>query len=513
MKRLFIFIAVICVSLQFGFIGPFLGQTTSQTTPVVNVARTIGLQTNMTELARFDAIWDAELGSGTATTDRANLGSHATTARDSWSSTYTITAGAWESDANTCEPVGATSVGDEYNIRNAATDIFAMALYGALLDLETPGSGDTYFAATKTRLQEFEAITDFEASDVSDANECIIDLGSAVPHLLEAAWLLEDAGYTGVGEWETADKLSFAIWARDEVFPLTSWGIRARKNNWGITTYAASVAIAAYGQYLTGFDSVSEWNGATPTIRTPTNYLAIGLTRLSDWLDNSANEFDSQCQDATFEFGLQGDGAFPDELRREAGGTANCSESSLAFACGDASTGSITDCGGDTGAHFYQQKATNNLVRVCEMFRRLDGNGLRCFELTSHDNDPGTRQAPYDAMLFSTTALEAPSGTYQGIFRDYFVNDNTQGFRYVGATYYDDFCVYNALDDGNVDVRGGRDYAYTKITHREGVAYNAQLTELNVWDCTLWDDGYWDNQLPSGGEWGTDTWDNGTWGP
>lgn len=398
--------------------GPFKAAATT----VGAVARTTGLQTNVTELDRFVAL----SGSGSYASDRSSLSSHANAA---WP--YSITAGAWESDAGVCEPVGATQAGSEYEVSFAATDIFAMALSGYI------ESNATLKANARTRLLELTAITDFEAADLSGGNQCILDLGAAATHIVEAAYLLENMGYSS---WTAADRLQLVNWLSSEVFPLVSWGITSRKNNWGIVTFASALAIASYANNVVG--TINLYDGSTIT---PADYLNSASALLAKWLSTaSGDELDSDCQDAGQIFGLRSYGGFPDELRRT-GGTGNCSQTSLAF-------------DGTGTAKFYSQKTTAGLAHVCEILRRLDGDGSRCFDMTSHGGDS---TALYDAAQFA-------SGT---TFQTYALDDNTQGYRYVGGAYYADTALRAALDDGSVSVRGGRDYAYTRITHAVGVAY------------------------------------------
>ena len=418
----------------------FSGASRSYSQGFVTFSRSTGLQTNAQELNRFASLSSA----GSYLSDKTSLASHATTARDNWSSTYTITPGAWESDNTNpgnpsppnkrCEPVGHNQAAAEYEISYMATDIFAMALSGYIA-----GGTTSLYSAARTRLLELTSITDFESSDISAGNQCILDLGSAAPHIVEAAFLLEEAGYVG---WTNADRVQLSNWLATEVFPLISWGIDARKNNWGIIDLGGSLAIAAYTQG--GLPLLTKWNASTIS---PSSYISGALVPLAKWLSTAnGDELDSDCQDASQVFGLQSYGGFPDELRRSVG-NADCPETSLAF---DSPRGDST---------FYQQKTTNGLAHVCEILRRLDGNGNRCFDLVSHGGDD---EALYDAAQFSMGAT----------FQSFYLDDTTQGVRYVAGEYYDSSGLKSALEDGNgVSVRGGRDYAYTRITHAPGVAY------------------------------------------
>lgn len=493
---------------QMGFIGVMLGGGSSEDT--VPPARSTGLQTNLTELTLFHNQWVAEGGTGPIDDDRDDLGGHATTARDSWA--YDIQNTNWVTVSSRCVPSG---VGDPtstaYEIRRAATNIWAMALYGTLENINSAGTGDTYLAAARTRLLEFVLITDWTDSELSGANQCILDLASAVPHLLEAAWLLENGGYSG---WTDADRQSLASWASNEVFYLESWSNQNRKNNWGYLAMGATVAIAAYAENVEGIDSVLEWNGINSgTILTPTQYLSASVpTRLNNLLDatDSANAFDSQCQtlELTPVFGIQSYGSSPDDLRRELPvNLENCTQLDLEFSCSTAESATITSGCGE--AHTYQQKTTGAVARTCEMLRRIDGNGSRCFDLNLHS---GPNQTLYDMTLFSTTQLQAPGGTHQGVFQDFYVDGSFQAFKYVASGYYREAPLYNATDEpisAGALVRGGYDYSYTRITHRDGVAHASLDAAQNFWgtgkwgeslwsegDAALWDTNEWDAEAP-----------------
>lgn len=400
--------------------------------------RTTGLQTNVTELARFVAL----SGSGTYLSDKNSVTSHANTASP-WG-TYTLTAGNWHtsnaSGTNQCVPVG-QPYSNAYEFKDAATDIWALALSGYI------NSNNTHYANAKTHILEFTLMTGFEPSIQNGGNECALKLGAAVAHILEAAWLLENAGYAS---WTQDNRITLANWAAT-IFPVVSWPIQIRKNNWGIQTFPSAIAIASY---VEGFKSTLTKHDATTV--TPTLYIETAENLLLNWLSRkTAYVMDSDCAIALppgpYSFGLQANGSFPDELRRT-GGDVNCNQPSIAFAC----SGTIT-CS-DTGGHFYQQKSTVGLAHTCEILRRLKGTGSSCFDLRVHGGDD---PMVFDAAQFSTG----------GNFTSYYIQDTTQGFRYVAGEYYVSASLLAALDDGDVSVRGGRDYAYTRITHASGVAY------------------------------------------
>jgi hypothetical protein len=396
--------------------------------------RTQGVQTNVEELTRFAAL----SGGGTYATSLTSLLSHASTASSAWP--HSLTAGDWEADAGDCEPVGAATTDD--TIRLAATDIFALALAGYLQ------SNATYSAAAKTHIEEFEAMTGFSYGTWSGANECALHLGSAVSHIVEAAWLLEEGGY----DFDAADRLALAEWIRDEAWPVLSYPITQRKNNWAVVTLASALAAAAY---VEGGIPLLTWYDTT-TI-SPTNFISIADELLTDWKSNS-DPFDGSagdCSQVPDVYGLQDHGGYPDELRRSVG-TADCPEVSIAFDCTTS-----TSCG---NSHFYQQKATLAVIHINEILRRLDGNGIRGFDVNTHG---GAGTDAYDMANFATGG--------DGLFQDYYVHDNTQGIKYVLGEYLADDAIIDALVSGTPSVRGGRDYAYTKITHAPGVAYDYYL--------------------------------------
>lgn len=408
--------------------------------PFPSFTRTTGLKTNTTELARgSSSVWGSF---------ESSLDSNALSARDSWD--HTITPGDWSGAGGDCRPVGAAAAGnDTYDLTDIAADIYAMVLRGVKDD------DSTYFDAAYARLLEVQAITDLESADLSGANQCILDASTAVMGLTEAAWLLGEADYP---TWTLHARLDLAEWLRDEVFPLADWAAVHRKNNWGAAGLAAAYEIALFNQGSPA-DAIYGWDG---TGYTSTAYSSTTLpTLLSAHLSASvSDELDSDCAADNEVFGQQSTGAFPDELRR-VGGTANCGQTSLAYAC-SGSQPHLTGCG---QASFYQQKATNLLVRLAESLRRVEGDGADLFDLTDHG---GSNTRLVDAFRFGTTLFGSPA--YQGIALD----DNAQGARYVLGQYEQDGCIVGVLDDGSTFARGGRDLPYASITHANGVAYTGQ---------------------------------------
>lgn len=440
--------AIVLLSVLVPLCGAFLpmmggsGSSTTEVPPAF--ARLTGLQTNEIELARHVGFASLE----PYASDRADLIADATAARDAWA--HTLTAGDWESDSGRCEPVGATTAG--VDLRNAATDIFALAMAGYM------AGSDTYYAAARTRILQFTALTDFDFATETlfdGANQCTLDLGSAVSNVLEAAWLLEDVGYAS---WTLSDRVAVADWLVGEVIPVLSWAPSRRKNNWGAVALKSLVAsivyVDGYASSITIIDHLKN-----PSTTTPAAYLEfIRLTVLPRWLSASGgDELDSTCAAGGRNFGVQASGGFPDELRRTAPSPDNCDQTSMAFACpGDV-------CPQNSGAQFYQLKALNALAWTCEAFRRIDGGGAACFDLTSHG---GLNTLIEDGLLFAT------GGDYQTLG----IQATTQGVKYLAGEYFEDGCILDAADAGAPVVLGGRDVAYTKVTHAPGVANTTDAT-------------------------------------
>ena len=517
MIRAVIFTIIVILSItQLGFIGLGLGGGAGGGG---GDPRITGLQTNMVELTRFHNIWVAENGTGTATTDRNNLRIMATQFLGlGFTQARSLDPGDWSTDPvqGVCTP-GRKTVARIMPL--GAATVLSLAIYGAPLAIETPGTGavDAYFACAKTHILEFTAMTDcglntgaVKFRGAVDTNGCIEQIAVAATNIIEAAWLMEDAGYTGAGEWETANRLTLARWARDEVFYLTSWGIQAKKNYLGILSFTAPLAIAAYGEYFTGFDNVTEWAGTTSGIvRTPTQYLNVAGDRLITWLGNSVDPLDSACRRAGRVYGLQPYGGFAEALGADGfqdiainGSLVNCGRPDLFFTCGNGPSRDCDDGGVSTTAgsieFLLQQDTTTALTHTCEIFRRIDMDfGSRCFDLRTHTNNPASNEALYDAIKFSTTQLSAPGGNVNGIFKDYHIDNLNDGMRYVASTYYNDYCMYNALDDQFTPagfggaVVGGNEYPFTRITHREGVAYPTNIPATPQWDCSTWNTSNW----------------------
>lgn len=417
---------------------------------------TAGLQTSPEELDTFLSLEGSE--GGQYTTDLTALGVTALDSKDDWD--WPLTAGAWESDSGRCEPAGETTAG-QY-LGEAAADIYAMALYGYL-------TNDTdYYAAAKTRLLQLAATTDFGDDGVfSGADQCALDLGTAVPVAIEAALLLEQE-YVN---WSAADRLAVATWAAEETVPLTSWAAISRKNNWGFLGLSAMIATSYYAQG--GIALLDVHDGLVA----PADYLANADELLAAQLSTSDPLIAASpdCSTAGQPYGLQTHGGFPDELRRT-GGTTNCGDDTITevmgacVAAGDCATGT---------AHFYQQKATNAFSRIAESLRRIDGNGARGFDLATHG---GSNEALYDAASFSTSGFTT------------FVQDTTMGFVHVACSYYNlpELCALS--DSENVPLRGGLDQPYTRITHAPGVSYAWTLGDLSDQSSrfdVLWDTGEW----------------------
>jgi hypothetical protein len=413
-----------------------------------------------------------------------------------------------------------SSVGGSTNVKfdaeKAASDIFAMTLYGAMLDTASAGSGDAYFAAAKTRINEFEAITsiEFGTNNVTDpnTNTCIYDFSIAVPQLIESAWLMEDVEYTS---WSENDRNQLVEWMKSTIFTPISWAALTKKNYWGISAIGGTMAIAEYSKYTQAGEILTLYPDTTVD---SVQFISTRIKKIFDeWISNKPIGGKDTFRDSTcnsyglnFPYGLQATGAFPDELIVE-GGSNNCDATSISFSCPSAISSPVrADCG---QAHYQQQLATVGLSKVCEMFRRIDGDGRRCFDISPHDTGPNPNQALYDAIVFSTTEFNVTGGSYQGTFNDYYTTDEAQAYRYVAGTYYNDFCMYFSLNDGTVGVRGGNNYPFAKITHREGVAHSNSFLPLSFYGCAafgtptdpesifideganIWNTGVWDTTI------------------
>ena len=400
-----------------------------------------GLQTNPGEIDRgSSAVWGSQLNS---------IRGHATTARDSWP--WLLIAEDYTGNSSTCRPSSISAsdpTADDYDLTDIGSDIFAMALMGRI------DSDDTFYDASRMRLLQVTTITDLDSSVLSGGNQCILDSSALIRSITEASWFMEAAGYKG---WTASDKQTLANWMATEVFPLADWAATHRKNNWGASGLSSAYEVAIYS--LGGIDSLTRWDGSA--IATATYIDTTSTNDLGVWLsDTAGNEMDSDCATAAEPFGQQNSGSFPDDVRRT-GGTTNCGQTDLTFACGVTPNASCAT-GGSAAA--YHQKSTNLITRLFESKRRFEGNGDTGFDLT---NPGGTSTRAVDAFEFGTTI--PGYADYQGIG----VGDTTQGAKNVIGQYVQNRCILNALDDGTVYARGGRDHPYTVITHADGVAYTA----------------------------------------
>lgn len=415
--------------LLAGIITLLTGQTQSTGVPFAN---TVGLQTTPAELDVFRGL----SGSAPYSTSLSQLRDDALVLRDAWP--HDLVAGAWDSVSNRCQPVSGYT-GDD--IRQIASDIFALALTGYL------NTDTTYYTAARTRLVQFQGLLDFEPTDLSGANECILDLSSAAPQLVEAALLLGQAGWNG---WTNLDRTNLATWLTTEVIPITSWATSNRKNNWGVLSLGAGISIAYYAK-----GGIATFSDYVPTVWTPTAYLANADEFLAAQLSKTSSPMDSDCSTASQPYGVQSAGGSSDDLRRSppAGGTANCGQTTIAYAC----PLGPTQCPA-TGAWFYQNKTTSAFARIAEQLRRIDGTTTRGFDVASHG---GSNQTLLDMGLFTVGS----SGTYA-------ISKFTQAIRYILAEHYNSSLVRNApsLIAETVDARGGLDVSWTAITHAPGVS-------------------------------------------
>lgn len=162
-------------------------------------------------------------------------------------------------------------------------------------------TGNTDYAeSVKMLLLDLTDTNGFGGEKYSGGNQCILNLSWYIPNWIIAADLIED-----YSNWTKTDKAMFQTWLAQEVYKKTAWSSRERRNNWGSAGSAASGMIADYV-----WDSSLLLEGASPH--------AAYLEHKENQLDrlNTQKEFDSPCS----KWGIQPDGAIPDELKRGSSG-------------------------------------------------------------------------------------------------------------------------------------------------------------------------------------------------
>ena len=258
-------------------------------------------------------LWTSTAGAGTLTTKaellaykanpNSHLGSMMSAARQGWR--WGTVSGDFESiDPDGAGPLGkvcrdASNANADY-LLEGAPDALAQAI-GAVL---TTDSAEATALAAAARINVLDLIdtTGFGGELYSGSNECILDLGTALPTWIEAAQLLAEIG----GGWSAGDTTAFREWLAG-VYPKVAWASRVRRNNWGA---AGSLSAWLIARYLDPSTTLNEVSPGPPTISTAVaraEHRAKQLERIgTSW------EGDSQCSI----WGIRSHGGIPDELRR-----------------------------------------------------------------------------------------------------------------------------------------------------------------------------------------------------
>jgi len=343
----------------------------------------------------------------------------------------TITAGAWEDDTSSghCEPVGQENAFPYRVLRDTAHHILGNALACFVAE------DDAQCADAHDGLLEYAATTGFAREDggarLDGANECILDLSTAVFHLVEAALLLENMGYSG---WSQADHDTLQAWLRSaDVFEAVSWPVTTRKNNWGILGIRSAAAVATY---IDSNLSLTDWEGTVHP--SPRAYYDAAKPLVQTWASNQVgDDLDSDCEEAGAVFGYQASGAWPDGQRRgPADDATECGETSISAFCT-----ALDDC--DNG-HFYSWKTWNALGSLAELARRQGD--------TSYYTEAwGAGVTLEDILGYLTT------GGYE-------VPRFFHGFLYSSYEYYGPSATNSVALADPTFTRGGADYAYNALT-------------------------------------------------
>lgn len=141
---------------------------------------------------------------------------------------------------------------------------------------------------------------------IHEGAQGILNLACGATPYIFAADLLED--WEG---WSEYDKIIFQKWLRDTVYPRVAWSSRTRKNNWGV---AGSFSAAAIAYYLMDQPNwkLEEFNPYVVELSPQEafnvhNYYQIKRQSTAD---------DWKMDAKTFIWGIQPNGAIPEEIRR-----------------------------------------------------------------------------------------------------------------------------------------------------------------------------------------------------
>lgn len=134
----------------------------------------------------------------------------------------------------------------------------------------------------------------------------ILNLARGGTPYIYAADLLE--GWEG---WSADDKLTYQVWLKDVQYPKVAWASRFRKNNWGVAGSLSASAIAFY--LMDRPDWVLEEYEPRKVKLSPKEAYNVHNT-LQIKRQNTSEEWKMDAK--TFLWGIQPNGAIPEEIRR-----------------------------------------------------------------------------------------------------------------------------------------------------------------------------------------------------
>lgn len=202
--------------------------------------------------------------------------------------------------------------GDCYSPYHSRWDLFFAENYGAQevyrKVMAYYFSGNIAYARNaREKILDLTDTYDFGGELYSGNNQCILELGFALPVWIQAADLL-----SGTSVWTNSDKASFQRWLAQQAYPKVAWASRVRTNNWGA---AGSLTASLIADYLTGSGiALNEYNPQRQTLTSAQAYTQHNAQQVARM--TGAFKGDSQCT----KYGVQWYGGIPDELRRGATG-------------------------------------------------------------------------------------------------------------------------------------------------------------------------------------------------
>ena len=202
--------------------------------------------------------------------------------------------------------------GDCYSPTNTKWDLYFAENYGAqevyrkMIAYYLSGN-IAYARNAREKILDLTDTFDFGGEVYSGNNQCILELGFALPVWIQAADLL-----AGTSVWSASDKLNFQRWLAQQAYPKVAWASRVRTNNWGA---AGSLVASLIADYVYG--SGLNLNEVSPTRITLTPAQAyVQHNDMQVKRMTGALKGDSQCAI----WGIQWYGGIPDETRRGATG-------------------------------------------------------------------------------------------------------------------------------------------------------------------------------------------------